>query len=281
MAKILSVVLIVSRNLPFFIWLIAQLRRLRGFRRNIARYRASGEAELERKEILKATSTWGDDLVRKLRVDLRAEGETTLPDGPAVFVSNHESYADIPLFCAVIRDKQFGFVAKQDLSRLPLFGKWIAEIRSVFLERNDARASLRAVEEGVALLRQGFSLVVFPEGTRSKGGPLGAFKKGSLRLAAKPGVAVVPVTHKGCSKIFEEGGTVKTGVSVRFYVHPPIETAGMSRREAAALTETAEDTIRAKLAEWEAEDRAKAEDRGAPQGTATQAQAGRDGPGKA
>ncbi|MDR2355131.1 MAG: 1-acyl-sn-glycerol-3-phosphate acyltransferase [Clostridiales Family XIII bacterium] len=248
-----SVIWIALRNLPFVVWLFAQLRRLRGFRRNIAKYRASGEAELERREILRATVVWGDDIRRKLRVDLRTEGETNLPDGPVVFVSNHESYADIPLFCAVIRDKQFGFVAKRNLSKLPVFGKWIADIRSIFIEREDARASLKSIEEGVALLRRGFSLVVFPEGTRSKGGPPGAFKKGSLRLATKPGVTVVPVTHTGCYKIFEESGTIRPGMRVRFCIHPPIETAGMSKQEAAALAETVESTIRAKLAEWEAE----------------------------
>ncbi|MDR2088399.1 MAG: 1-acyl-sn-glycerol-3-phosphate acyltransferase [Clostridiales Family XIII bacterium] len=255
----LSVVRIALRNLPFVVWLFAELRHLRGFRRNIAKYRASGEAELERREILKATSLWGDDIVKKLRVDLRTEGETQLPDGPVVFVSNHESYADIPLFCAVIRDKQFGFVAKRELSRLPVFGKWIAEIRSVFLERSDARASLKAMEDGVTLLRQGFSLVVFPEGTRGRGGPMRTFKRGSLRLAAKPGVAVVPVTHMGCYRIFEESGAVRSGVRVRFCVHPAMETAGMSKQEAAALTEAAEDVIRAKLAEWRAEEAGAAE----------------------
>ncbi|MDR2131999.1 MAG: 1-acyl-sn-glycerol-3-phosphate acyltransferase [Clostridiales Family XIII bacterium] len=252
----LSVVWIALRNLPFVVWLFAELRRLRGFRRNIAKYRASGEEELERREILKATSLWGDDLARKLRVDLRVEGETRLPAGPVVFVSNHESYADIPLFCAVIREKQFGFIAKRELSRLPVFGKWIADIRSVFIKRGDARASLAAIEEGVELLRRGFSLVVFPEGTRGKGGPMRAFKKGSLRLATKPGVAVVPVTHTGCYGIFEESGVIRPGVRVRFCIHPAIETAGMSKREAAALTEVAEDVIRAKLTEWETENRA-------------------------
>ncbi|MDR2771747.1 MAG: 1-acyl-sn-glycerol-3-phosphate acyltransferase [Clostridiales Family XIII bacterium] len=246
-----SVVLITLRNLPFFVWLLAELRHLRVFRRGIAKYRMSGEEELERREILKTTTLWGDEIAQKLRVDLRAEGETELPDGPVVFVSNHESYADIPLLCALIRNKQFGFVSKKELSKLPVFGKWIAEIRSVFIERDDARASLKAIEEGVALLRRGFSLVVFPEGTRSKGGPTGAFKRGSLRLAVKPGVPVVPVTHVGCYKIFEEKGVIRSGMQVRFYIHPPIETAGLSKQEAAALTETAEGIIRAKLAEWE------------------------------
>jgi 1-acyl-sn-glycerol-3-phosphate acyltransferase len=246
-----SVIRIALRNLPFIVWLFAELRRLRDFRRNIAKYRASGEAASERREILNATTLWGDDIVKKLRVDLRAEGETTLPDGPVVFVSNHESYADIPLFCAVIREKQFGFIAKKDLSRLPVFGKWIADIRSVFIERDDMRASLHAIEEGVELLRRGFSLVVFPEGTRSRGRPMGTFKRGSLRLAAKPGVAVVPVTHSGSFRIFEESGVITPDMRVRFCIHPPITTAGMSKKEIAALTETAEGIIRAKLAEWE------------------------------
>jgi hypothetical protein len=61
------------------------------------------------------------------------------------------------------------------------------------------------------------------------------------------------VTHRGCFKIFEENGVIKPGVRVRFHVHPPIETAGMSKQEASALTETAEAAIRAKLAEWDAE----------------------------
>jgi 1-acyl-sn-glycerol-3-phosphate acyltransferase len=245
-----SVIRIALRNLPFIVWLFAQLRRLSGFRRNIAAYSASGDDESERLEILKATSLWGDDIVRKLRVDLRTEGVTALPDGPVVFVTNHESYADIPIFCAVIRDRQFGFVAKKELSRIPVFGKWIADIRSVFIERDDMRASLKSIDDGVELLRRGFSLVVFPEGTRGKGGPMASFKKGSLRLATKPGVTVVPVTHSGCFRIFEESGVIKSGKSVRFCVHEPIETAGMSKQEAAALTETVENTIRNKLEEW-------------------------------
>ncbi|MDR1246157.1 MAG: 1-acyl-sn-glycerol-3-phosphate acyltransferase [Clostridiales Family XIII bacterium] len=251
----ISVILSALRNLPFIVWLLAQLRRLRVFRRNIAVYRASGNDESERGEILKATSVWGDDIVRKLRVDLRAEGETALPDGPAVFVSNHESYADIPLFCSVVKNKQFGFVAKQNLSRIPVFGKWIADIRSVFIERDDLRASLKSIDDGVALLHRGFSLVVFPEGTRGRGAPMGAFKKGSLRLATKPGLPVVPVTHSGCFRIFEESGVIKKNKRVRFFVHPPIETAHMSKHEAAALTETVENIIRSKLSEWAAEEK--------------------------
>ena len=85
-------------------------------------------------------------------------------------------------------------MAKRSLGRIPVFGEWIRDIRSVFIDRDDARSSLKTMEEGIDLLKKGFSLVIYPEGTRSRGPELGEFKKGSLRLATKSGVPVVPVT---------------------------------------------------------------------------------------
>ncbi|MDR3295636.1 MAG: 1-acyl-sn-glycerol-3-phosphate acyltransferase [Clostridiales Family XIII bacterium] len=238
-------------NLPFVLWLMADLRFLRPFRRKIRAYRLSGEAEKEQKEILLAENVWGGRICRKLRLDLTVEGESRLPDGPVVFVSNHESYADIPLFFAAVTSKQFGFVAKENLTKLPLYGKWIRDVRSIFIRRGDARSSLRTLEEGVEMLQKGFSFAVFPEGTRGKGGPVQAFKKGSLRLATKPGVPVVPVTHRGAFRVFEETGVVRKGARVRFFIHEPIETAGMSRQDAAALPDAVQHIICAKLNEWE------------------------------
>jgi 1-acyl-sn-glycerol-3-phosphate acyltransferase len=212
-------------------------------------YHAQGEYEKERGEILKAASMWGQRVCKKLSVDLRVEGESKLPEGPVVLVSNHESYGDIPIFFAAIPNKQFGFVAKSDLLKLPLYGKWISEIHSVFLEREDVRSSLRTIDEGIALIEKGFSLAIFPEGTRSKGRPMAAFKKGSLRLATKPGVPIVPVTIKGSWRILEETGTMKKNQTVRLFIHPPIETANLSRQEIHNLSERVENIIRDKLRE--------------------------------
>jgi 1-acyl-sn-glycerol-3-phosphate acyltransferase len=247
----LTTIKLVFLNLPFIVWLLANLQALRKFRKDMRRYAASGDRGLEREAILGATSLWGRSLCGKLSVNLVVEGERKLPDGPVVFVSNHQSYADIPIFCAAVTDKQFGFVAKQSLARLPFFGKWISEIRSVFIERDDARASLRAIESGIGLLDQGFSLVIFPEGTRSKGGEMAEFKKGSLRLATKPGLPIIPVSMSGSWHIIEEHGRVKKNQLVRVFFHPPIETAHMAKAEASALTEKVEGLIRSKLQEWQ------------------------------
>lgn len=146
-------------------------------------------------------------------------------------------------FFASIPDKQIGFVAKIELAKLPAFGQWISDIRSVFIQRDDARASLRAIEEGVELLAKGFSLVIFPEGTRSRSATPGEFKKGSLRLATKAEVPVVPVTLNGTFKAFEEKGYIQPA-NVDFTIHPAIYTRGLPKKEAGELADKVEKIIR-------------------------------------
>jgi 1-acyl-sn-glycerol-3-phosphate acyltransferase len=157
---------------------------------------------------------------------------------------------DIPVFFAAVTNKQHGFVAKKSLASLPVFGRWIEEIRSVFIERDDPRASIRAIDEGIGLLRQGFSLVIFPEGSRSGGRGMGEFKKGALRLATKPGAPIVPVTLQGSRQVFEEKGRLQKGCRVRVFIHPHIKTAGLSKQEAGAVSDAVEGLIREKLDEW-------------------------------
>ncbi|MDR1135790.1 MAG: 1-acyl-sn-glycerol-3-phosphate acyltransferase [Clostridiales Family XIII bacterium] len=246
----LTIIKLIFINIPIIIWLFVNLRILRKSRRDIRKYAAAGNDEMERLAILESTSLWGGSICNKLSVNLVVEGEKTLPAGPVVFVSNHESYMDIPVFCAVVTDKQFGFIAKYSLSKLPVFGKWIADIRSVFIERDDARASLRAIDAGIKLLERGYSLVIFPEGTRNKGKGMAEFKKGSLRLATKPGLPIIPVSMAGGWHIVEEHGRIQKNQLVRVFIHPPIETSHMTKPELNELNEKVENIIRDKLNEW-------------------------------
>jgi 1-acyl-sn-glycerol-3-phosphate acyltransferase len=151
----------------------------------------------------------------------------------------------------IITNKQFGFIAKESLSRVPVFGKWIGRIKSLFLSRNDARAALAVFRRGEEWLKDGFSLVIFPEGTRSRGETMGHFKRGSLRLAVKAGVPVVPMSISGTWRLFEEKGYVRSG-DVRCHIHPPIETQGLSKAESAELADRVERIIRSKVDEWNA-----------------------------
>lgn len=231
------------KNALFIIWFFFFLRTIEPIRKKIIQHRDAGNFDLERHEIRKAEDAWGEALIEKVGIDIRKTCSEEIPKGPVVFVSNHQSYWDIPVFFAAIKEKQFGFVAKENLRKIPGFGIWIANIRSVFIKRNDARASLKAIEEGIELLRQGFSLVIFPEGTRSKGFEMGEFKKGSLRLATKAQVPIVPVTLNGTYRAFEEKGYVGQA-EITFKIHAPIHTGDLSRKEISSLSERVESIIR-------------------------------------
>lgn len=242
----------IVKTTGFAFWMYFNLRHLRPFHYKIKGFRDAGDFEKEREQILNSTTTWGRGIMKKYKITLNVTGLENVPEGPVLFVSNHQGYADIPVFCAVITEKQIGFVAKTSLGKIPVFGEWIRDIRSVFIERDDARSSLKTMEEGTELLKKGFSLVIFPEGTRSKGPVPGEFKKGALRLGIKAEVPIVPVTLNGTHHVYEDLGYVNSGATVDFYIHPPIETKGLSKAEANALPEKVEETIRTKLAELQA-----------------------------
>jgi 1-acyl-sn-glycerol-3-phosphate acyltransferase len=229
-------------NIPFALWFLTLLHTLRPLRKSIHRHVEAGDVLSERKDIRKAEDLFGDFLVKKAGIRLETNGQENVPEGPVVFVSNHQSYWDIPIFFAAVKSKPFGFVAKASLRKIPGFGNWIKDVRSVFIQREDARAALRAIDEGIGLLQQGFSLVIFPEGTRSRSGKMREFKKGSLRLATKAGVPVVPVTLDGTYRAFEETGKISPA-TIRVIIHKAIETKELSKREAGELAEVVEQII--------------------------------------
>ncbi len=230
-------------NIPSFIKLIHCLKYLNQHKKAIEAAKAAGDLEEERKHILSATSCWGPMVFKMFDSKVNVEGLENLPEeGPVVFVGNHQGYADIIAYCAAFKKFQFGFIAKDELAKVPLYGPWIERIRSVFIERDDPRASLKAINKGIEYIEQGFSMVIFPEGTRSKGPEAGEFKRGALKLATKPGVPIIPVSLEGSYKFFETTGKISPA-EMTIMVHPPIETKGLDRKEEKALTEKVEKII--------------------------------------
>lgn len=241
----------IFRNIPFVIWMYHSLRYLNASKKEILDAQATGDIEKEKAGIIKATSTWSKKIIEHYNIDLRIEGKENIPEGGVLFVSNHEGYADIIVFCAAVDNKQIGFVAKDNLEKVPLYGRWILRIRSLLLGREDTRGAVKVFNEGIKNLKQGFSLVIFPEGTRSRSDNMGTFKRGSLRLATKAEVPVVPVTVSGTWKLWEAQGYMnKNAGPIRMYFHPPIQTKGMTKLEANELSEQVEQIVRGKLEEW-------------------------------
>ena len=231
-------------NIPGFAKLVYCLRYFKKFEKPIEAAKVAGDYEAERESILAATSTWGPMIMDMFGSEVIVDGIENLPDkGPVVLVGNHQGYADIAAYFAAFQKFQFAFVAKKELAKIPLYGKWMPRIRSVFIERDDPRASLEAIKAGIDLIEKGFSLVIFPEGTRSKGPVPGPFLKGSLKLATKPGVPIVPVSMNGTYKMYEQTGVLRPA-TIRIIVHEPIPTKGLSRQEEKALNDQVEKIVK-------------------------------------
>ncbi|XP_007011912.2 PREDICTED: 1-acyl-sn-glycerol-3-phosphate acyltransferase 1, chloroplastic [Theobroma cacao] len=152
------------------------------------------------------------------------EGLENLPpqDVPAVYVSNHQSFLDI--YTLLTLGRSFKFISKTGIFLYPIIGWAMSMMGLIPLKRMDSRSQLDCLKRCMDLIRNGASVFFFPEGTRSKDGKLGAFKKGAFSVAAKTGVPVVPMTLIGTGKIMPLGleGVINSG-SVKVVIHKPIK----------------------------------------------------------
>ncbi|MCL2617048.1 MAG: 1-acyl-sn-glycerol-3-phosphate acyltransferase [Defluviitaleaceae bacterium] len=173
-------------------------------------------------------------------------GLEKIPAGPVLFVSNHPSFFDIAVFLGHI-PKMAGFIAKYEISKIPILKRWMLEYGCVFMDRSDIKKSAKAINDGIELLRSGHSQIIFPEGTRSQGREVLDFKAGSFKLATKAKVPIVPITIDGTYKIYETGGGRVHATDVQVYIHDPIDTVGLTNEEAVALPGVVRDLICSKL----------------------------------
>jgi 1-acyl-sn-glycerol-3-phosphate acyltransferase len=164
---------------------------------------------------------WSRAIMKITGSQVEFTGEEHLPDGPVLFVSNHEGDFDIPLLLAYV-NKPFGFISKIEVKKVPILSSWMEAMNCVFLDRKDRRKAIRSIREGKELLKQGHSILIFPEGTRSKGTPVGEFKSGGLRLGRDAGVPIVPISIQGTADVFEKNGRLVKPACISLAICPPI-----------------------------------------------------------
>ena len=109
---------------------------------------------------------------------------------------------DLTAIMAVL-DRPTGFIAKDDLGKIPFFKEWVVQLKAVLIVRGDARKALTAIIQAARLLQQGHCMVLYPEGTRSRDGKLLEFKAGSLKAAQKGNAAIVPVAIDGAMDVMK------------------------------------------------------------------------------
>jgi len=142
-------------------------------------------------------------VITRTGTEVNVVGQEKLPGGAVLFVANHQGLFDILAFLGYL-GKPVGFIAKKEINKLPIIPTWMELVHCVFMDRSDRRQSVRAINQGIENLKNGYSMVIFPEGTRSKGNRLNPFKPGSFRLGTKAKVPIVPVAIDGTYRIFEE-----------------------------------------------------------------------------
>ncbi len=170
-------------------------------------------------------SVWGDVAASAAGIDLRVEGEEHLwSHRPAVFIFNHQSGLEMILLLKMLR-RDFTGIAKQELRKNPIFGPLFRASGVVFVDRSDTAKAIQALGPAVEALRHGRSLIIAPEGTRSKTPTVGPFKKGAFRLAMQAGVPIVPIVFRNVLDALPKGAAIVRPAMVEAVVLEPIDTS--------------------------------------------------------
>ena len=219
-------------------------------RRLALKYDKAGDIQNRDRVVFDIVPQWARFVFTNVtKATVEVSGEEKIPrERAVVFIGNHQGNMDIPLLFGFI-NKPMTFVAKAELGKIPLLSDWMKLLQCTFIERKSPRKSIQAIHDAAEGVKKGYSQVIFPEGTRSKGGPHHEFKAGSFKLAFLSGAPIVPVTIDGTWRIYEGQKKVKLGQHVKLIIHDPIETEGLSKEEQAKIPSMVEKIVCAPLSE--------------------------------
>lgn len=164
-------------------------------------------------------------------VKVRVRGrEKIVPGQTYVVVSNHQGNFDGPVLLYTI-PRDLRIVVKKEMMSLPVFSLVMKQVQCVAVDRSDPYKSRESIDRAARLLTEGLSFVAFPEGTRSRDGRLGPFKKGAFIMAINGQTPVLPVTLLNTHRIQQPGQFAMHAGTVDVVIHDPIPTAGMTLQD--------------------------------------------------
>ncbi len=182
-----------------------------------------------------ARRVWAPSILRLVGARLEVAGSERIERSRVYFfAANHQSWIDVPVLMAALPLPVL-FLAKRELARLPFVGRFMEQMGMVFVDRADRREAARTVGRAVERLRQGRSILSFPEGTRTPDGRVRRFKPATFAAALDAGAPVVPVALEGAARVLPRDSIRLRPGLIRVRIGEPIPTAGMTREDRAEL----------------------------------------------
>lgn len=174
---------------------------------------------------------WGRSILKIAGVELEIIGmENIKPNENYVFVSNHSSLFDIPVLQFAL-PSNFRIVYKRELEKIPFFGYVLIKSPYIGIVREDSKDAMKGMKRAIEDFQKGASVLLFPEGTRSKDGNLQNFKRGAFMLASKAQKPIVPITIIGTNKILPKGKYNFVAGRVKVIIHQPVIIPENSNRK--------------------------------------------------
>ena len=171
---------------------------------------------------------WSQSILMGSRVPFGVRGFANIkPDKSYVYMANHQSNFDIPVLLGYL-PVQFRWLAKAELFKIPVFGRAMLGAGYVEIDRFNRKSAFESIEKAAQRMKDGVSVMIFPEGTRSKDGSVQPFKKGGFVMAIKSGVPIIPVILRGTWPIMAKSSLRINPGDVEMEIGEPIDTSGYS-----------------------------------------------------
>jgi 1-acyl-sn-glycerol-3-phosphate acyltransferase len=188
---------------------------------------------------------WARSILAVGRIRVTVKGLAHIdPRRPCIYMPNHASLFDIPVILGYL-PVQFRWLAKAELFKIPVFGLAMRRVGYISIDRSNRKSAFRSLKTAAETIRNGASVVIFPEGTRSREASIGPFKMGGFVLAVDAGVPVVPVILHGTRQIMSQTRfRIKSG-AVSMEITPPIDSSSYTRKTKDDLMATVREVITA------------------------------------
>jgi len=186
---------------------------------------------------------WARSILKVAYIPVRVEGiENLNTDDSVILMPNHQSNFDIPVLLGCL-PVQFRWLAKAELFKIPIFGRGMRGCGYISIDRSNRKLAFQSLAEAAQKIRNGVSVLIFPEGTRSWDGEIQAFKKGGFVLSVDAGVPIVPIIITGTGAVMPKGRMLIRRQAVGMQILAPIATSDYTRKTKDELMGIVKDTM--------------------------------------